>query len=133
MKFKFNTILGGAALSAALMIGCAASSEYNQGSAADTESGSSTATTVPAEDPGVASESGNTEPAANKSPESQFNTLGSASAPSATVPANVATNGTDAGPNSEPSTSPAANEQGNQANPEPNTGDDVNPDQVKPQ
>ena len=134
--------IGTAAVASAFLIGCADSGDYGQGSSATTESGASASSTAVSE-PGVASESGNVGTQAdNKSPETQFNSLGSASAPSANVPANVATNGTSAGQNTaeDQSGEPKAgaevssqNEQGAQATPEPNTGDDQNPDDVKPE
>ncbi|HEX7860128.1 MAG TPA: hypothetical protein VF773_07385 [Verrucomicrobiae bacterium] len=141
-------LIGTAAVASALLIGCAESGDYGQGSSATTESGASASSTAVSE-PGVASESGNVgtvgNRAENKSPETQFNNLGSASAPSANVPANVATNGTSAGQNVEVDQSgessvgaqvSSQNEQGVQgaeATPEPNTGDDQNPDNVKPE
>ena len=122
--YSFAMILG------ALLSGCADSNDYNQGSAAKPESGSSDQMIQSAAaEPAVA------EKPANKSPETQFNTLGSAATPSANVPANVSTSGTstdtDSGA-SAPSAQPVANEQGAQSTPEPNTGDDQNPDQIKP-
>ena len=116
----------------AMFLGCAESDYSSQGSAAspETESSSSMSNT----DPGVASESGTGTLPANQSAEERYNTLGSASAPSATVPANVATNATDASQNEVSSEAAAAtqNEQGSQASPEPQTGDDANPDSVQP-
>lgn len=125
------------ALCGAFLIGCADSSDPAQGTAGsvETESG----TTITNEDPGVAPEPGTRGEAKNESVESRFNTIGSASAPSATVPANVATNApveeNKAVEQGQPESSGASagNEQGAQASPEPQTGDDANPDSIKPE
>jgi hypothetical protein len=128
-----NNVLAVLTVGTAMFLGCAESDYLSQGSAApsETESNSSMSNT----DPGVAAESGTagTLPA-NQSAEERFNTLGSASAPSATVPANVATNATDASQNevSSEAAPSTQNEQGTQVSPEPQTGDDANPDSVQP-
>lgn len=127
------------ALISAGLISCADSGQQSQemGAPASTETESSSTTTITNEDPGVAQESGTAGSARNESAESRFNTIGSVSAPSATVPPNMATNA-PAGDSSESGSagnSPATsgNEQGAQASPEPQTGDDANPDQIKPE
>jgi len=127
------------ALFGAFLIGCADSSDPAQGTAGSVETESSTSTTITNQDPGVAPEPGTRGEVKNESAESRFNTIGSASAPSATVPANVATNAPveenkpveQAQPES--SGASAGNEQGAQASPEPQTGDDANPDSIKPE
>ncbi|MGZ8937655.1 MAG: hypothetical protein ACXW32_00435 [Limisphaerales bacterium] len=130
--------IGAATICAALLVGCADSSDSNMGGAVQNESGADRYTAdvpVSAKDPGVAPDPGTAGGTpANQSVEERYNTLGSASAPSATVPANVATNALGA---SEIDTSAtgtnAINEQGTQTSPEPRTGDDVNPDSVRPE
>ena len=123
-----KTILASLSISAALLVGCADTADTEMGSPASVE----TETSVSSTDPGVAAESGNTEIPENQSVESRYNTLGSASAPSANVPANVATNATSE-PQPESSVeSSSQNEQGTQVSPEPRTGDDANPDSVQP-
>lgn len=127
------------ALCGALLIGCADSGDPAQGTAAPVESEISSTTIITNQDPGVAAEPGTRGEAKNESVESRFNTIGSASAPSATVPANVATNAPveenepveQAQPQS--SGASAGNEQGVQSSPEPQTGDDANPDSIKPE
>jgi len=127
-----RTFLGALTVGTALFLGCTQSDDPSQGSAAAVETESSTS--VSNTDPGVAADSG----AAGGIPENQsaqerFNTLGSASAPSATVPANVATNATDVSQNQNSESAAATqNEQGTQTSPEPKTGDDANPDSVHP-
>src|SRR5688572_10084108 len=119
-----NKVLAVLTIGMALFLGCAESDYSSQGTAAPSESASSTS--VSNTDPGVAAES-------SSAGQERFNTLGSASAPAATVPPNVATNATEASPN-EVSSSPAPqNEQGTQTSPEPKTGDDANPDSVQPE
>lgn len=122
-----------------MLAGCADSDYEGQGGAgsAQVESDSSTEistnTTVSTEEPGVAPEPGT--PGAtpqNESVESRFNTLGSSSSPSANVPGNVATNATAQEDEVDSSGASAGNEQGTQTSPEPETGDDANPDSVKP-
>lgn len=132
--------LGSASICAALLVGCADSSDSNMGGAGtvQSESGADRYTAdvpVNAEDPGVAPDPGTAVGTpANQSVEERYNTLGSASAPSANVPANVATNAPD---NSEIDTeapaTPPVNEQGTQTSPEPATGDDANPDSIRPE
>ena len=127
-----NKVLAALTVGTAVFLGCAESDYSNQGSAASSEMEGST--TVSNTDPGVAAESGSpgTIPE-NQSAEERYNSLGSASAPSATVPANVATNATDASQNeSGEAGSATQNEQGAQISPEPKTGDDANPDSVQP-
>jgi hypothetical protein len=132
-------LLGFAAFCGALLMGCADSSNPAQGTAGSTESQSGSSTTITNQDPGVAAEPGTRGEVKNESVESRFNTIGSASAPSATVPANVATNApveekkpVEPG-QSEGAGASAGNEQGAQASPEPRTGDDANPDSIKPE
>jgi hypothetical protein len=137
-----KTILASVSLVAAMLAGCADSTDYGQGTPASVETQSSssseaaTNTSVSREEPGVAPEPGTAGQAAvNQTVGSRFDTLGSASSPSANVPANVPTNATEALPTSPSSdaqgTSPG-NEQGTQTSPEPGTGDDANPDSVNP-
>ena len=128
-----NKVLSALAVGTAVFLGCAESDYSGQGAAAPSESASSSA--VSNTDPGVAAESSG----AGTSPENQtaqerFNTLGSASAPSATVPPNVATNATGASQNEVSGESAVSrqNEQGAQTSPEPKTGDDANPDSIQP-
>jgi hypothetical protein len=138
-----KTILATLSLSAALLIGCADTGDSGLGAPAPVESETTSServeeatqnTSVSPADPGVASESGNIETPKNQSVESRFNTLGSASAPSANVPANVATNAAnEAQPESSVDKSSEVNEQGTQTSPEPRTGDDANPDSVQPE
>lgn len=123
-----KTILASLSISAALLVGCADTADTEMGSPASVE----TETSVSSTDPGVAAESGNTEIPENQSVESRYNTLGSASAPSANVPANVATNATSEPQPERSVESSSQNEQGTQVSPEPRTGDDANPDSVQP-
>jgi hypothetical protein len=128
-----------AALCGVVLMGCADSSNPAQGTAGSAQSERSSATTITNQDPGVAPEPGARGGAKNESVESRFTTIGSAPAPSATIPANVATNAPveenkpveQAQP--EGSAASAGNEQGVQASPEPRTGDDANPDSVRPE
>src|SRR5687767_13482380 len=83
-----KTILSLAALSGAILVGCAESSDPAQGTPASVETESGTVITN--EDPGVAAESGTRGEVKNESVESRFNTVGRA--PSATAPEVVATN-----------------------------------------
>ena len=135
-----KTILASISLCAALLAGCADTGDYGQGAPASVESdgssGVATNTAVSVEEPGVAPEPGTAGGAnENMAVESRFDTLGSASSPSANVPANVITNAseapsTDQTPDSQGSS--PSNEQGTQTSPEPKTGDDANPDSVHP-
>ena len=130
MKTK---ILGSLTFVAALLAGCAESDYSNQGSAASPETQSNTS--VSNTDPGVAADSGTAGMVPeNQSAQERFNTLGSASAPSATVPANVSTNatGTSQTEAAREAGQSTQNEQGTQTSPEPKTGDDANPDSVQP-
>jgi hypothetical protein len=136
-KNWYGIIAGSASVCAAFLMGCADSANYDQGGPAISQSGSNTSTrteaTVPNAD--VAAERNNL--GKNESVESRFNTIGSASSPSATVPANVATNESAQAPvgtsSEDSSATPRSNEQGAQASPEPNTGDDANPDHIQPE
>lgn len=135
MRTKRALGAGAIALSALIYAGCADSGDYGQGASPETETGSVTAveSEVTPADPGVAADTGSYGEPANQSTERQFNSLGSASAPSANVPANVATNGTEDGESvavDDVGTAPE-NVQGSQTSPEPTTGDDANPDQVE--
>ena len=124
-----KTILASLSISAVLLVGCADTADTEMGSPASVE----TETSVSNTDPGVAAEPGNTETPENQSVESRYNTLGSASAPSANVPANVATNATSQPqPDTTSTEAPSQNEQGIQVSQEPRTGDDANPDSVQP-
>lgn len=138
MKRKYFSILSAASLSALIFAACADSGDYGEGNAPAPETGteSGAGTSITNADPGVAAESGTYQEPANQSPERQFNSLGSASAPSANVPASVATNGTESPRQNatEGGESPSLdNVQGSQRSPEPATGDDANPDQVNPE
>jgi hypothetical protein len=136
MKKIFLSSVG---ICGAFLIGCADSCDPAQGAAGSVESESSTTTTITNEDPGVAPEPGTRGEAKNESIESRFNTIGSASAPSATVPVNVATNApieeNKSVEQAQPDSSGASpgNEQGAQTSPEPQTGDDANPDSIRPE
>ena len=120
-----NGVLSALTVGTAVLLGCAESDYSSQGAAAPSESASSAS--VSNTDPGVAAES-------SSAGQERFNALGSASAPSATVPANVATNATDASQNEVGGEAKQStpNEQGTQSSPEPKTGDDANPDSVQP-
>lgn len=122
-------------MSALFLAGCGDSGNYGQGGAPTSEVESSSETSAMTNsEPGVAPEPGVYGESASQRQDRQFNSLGSASAPSANVPANVATNGTDRTETSEGGSEKApANIQGSQASPEQNTGDDVNPDQIDPE
>jgi hypothetical protein len=129
-----KVILSLSALIGAFLIGCADSSSPSQGGAgsAQSERGS--------QNPSVASDSGTREATGNQAVESKFNTLGSVSAPAGAVPANVTTNAPVEGSKSvEAESAPSVsggstgNEQGNKSSPEPETGDDANPDSIRPE
>jgi hypothetical protein len=128
-----NRVLAALTVGTAVFFGCAESDYSSQGSAASSETESSLS--VSNTDPGVAAESGSAGATLENQPaEERFNTLGSASAPSAIASANVATNATDASQNeSNVAASATQNEQGTQTSPEPKTGDDANPDSVQPE
>ena len=126
---------GSASVCAAFLMGCADSANSDQGGPAINQSGSNTSTRTEAAvpNPDVAAETSNF--GKNESVESRFNTIGSA--PSAMVPANVVTNESTQAPvgtSSEDSLATStSNQQGAQASPEPNTGDDANPDHIQPE
>jgi hypothetical protein len=132
---KMKMFFGSVSLSALIFAGCADSVDTDRGGAPTSEmSTGSSDPNLTNSDPGVASDTGTYGEPSIQSADQRFNSLGSASAPSANVPANVATNETEtvAQENNELSTG-LENEQATQISTEPNTGDDANPDQVQPQ